>query len=189
MDDLPVISFASSEECEAWLDKHNASSSGIWLRIYKKDSGVKSVSYPEALDRALCYGWIDGLKRPFDKKSWIQRFTPRRPKSLWSKNNTAHVERLMRLGKIKPAGLTAIKAAKKDGRWDAAYQPPGKATIPKDFLNALSKDKKAEVFFNSLNKTNLYSIAWRLQTAKKPETRERRMTAILQMLAEGKKFH
>jgi uncharacterized protein YdeI (YjbR/CyaY-like superfamily) len=189
VDDLPVISFASSEECESWLDKHNASSPGIWLRIYKKNSGVKSVSYPEALDCALCYGWIDGHKRPFDKKSWIQRFTPRRPKSLWSKNNTAHVERLMRLGKIKLAGLAAIKAAKKDGRWDAAYQSPGKATIPKDFLNALSKNKKAEAFFNTLNKTKLYSIAWRLQTARKPETRERRMKAILQMLAKGKKFH
>jgi uncharacterized protein YdeI (YjbR/CyaY-like superfamily) len=189
VDDLPVISFASLEEWESWLEKDNGRSAGIWLRIYKKDSGVKSLSYPEALDGALCYGWIDGLKRPFDKQSWIQRFTPRRSKSLWSKINTGHVERLTQLGKIKPAGLAAIEAAKKDGRWDAAYHSPGKAAVPKDFLDALSKNKKAKAFFETLNKTNRYSIAWRLQTAKKPETRERRMKAILQMLVHGKKYH
>jgi uncharacterized protein YdeI (YjbR/CyaY-like superfamily) len=187
--ELPVISFASQDEWEAWLEKNHVSCCGIWLRIYKKDSGVKSISYPEALDGALCYGWIDGLKRPFDAKSWIQRFTPRRPKSLWSRINTSHVERLARLEKIKPAGVAAIEAAKKDGRWDAAYHSPGKAAIPKDFLAALSNNKKAKAFFAMLNKTNLYSIAWRLQTAKKPETRERRMKAILQMLAKEKKFH
>jgi len=141
------------------------------------------------LDGALCYGWIDGLKRPFDKKSWIQRFSPRRPKSLWSKINTGRVERLTQLGKIKPPGLLAIEAARKDGRWEVAYNSPGKATIPEDFLAALCKNKKARAFFGTLNKTNLYSIAWRLQTAKKPETRARRMKAILQMLAKGKKFH
>jgi uncharacterized protein YdeI (YjbR/CyaY-like superfamily) len=187
--DLPVIGFASLEEWESWLEKNHASSPGIWLRIYKKDSGIKTVYYPEALDGALCYGWIDGLKRPFDKKSWIQRFTPRRPKSLWSKINTGHVERLIKLGRIKDAGRLAIEAAKKDGRWEAAYHSPGKATIPDDFLAALSKNKKARAFFGTLNKTNVYSIAWRLQTAVKPETRARRMKAILQMLAEGKKFH
>jgi uncharacterized protein YdeI (YjbR/CyaY-like superfamily) len=189
VDDLPVISFTSLDDWEAWLEKNHAGCSGIWLRIYKKGSGVKSVSYPEALDGALCFGWIDGLKRPFDSKSWIQRFTPRRPKSLWSKINTGHVERLTGIGKIRPAGLAAIEAAKKDGRWHVAYHSPGKAAIPKDFLAALSKNKKAKVFFETLNKTNLYSIAWRLQTAKKPATRERRMTAILDMLAKEKKFH
>jgi len=189
VDDLPVISFGWLEEWETWLEKNHAGCRGIWLRIYKKDSGVKSVTYPQALDGALCYGWIDGLKRPFDKKSWIQRFTPRRPKSLWSKINTGHVERLMQLGKIKPAGLLAIEAAKKDGRWDAAYNSAGGTSIPADFVAALSKNKKARAFFEGLNRTNVYSITWRLQTAKKPETRARRMKAILQMLAEGKKFH
>jgi len=189
VDELPIISFTSLDKWESWLEKNHASSPGIWLRIYKKASGVKSVSYPEALDGALCYGWIDGLKRPFDAKSWIQRFTHRRPKSLWSRINTGHVERLSRLAKIKPAGLAAIESAKKDGRWNAAYHSPGKATVPKDFLAALSKNKKAQAFFRTLNKTNLYAIAWRLQTAKKPETRERRMKAILQMLAKQKKFH
>jgi uncharacterized protein YdeI (YjbR/CyaY-like superfamily) len=188
-DDLPVISCACLEEWELWLEENHASSSGIWLRIYKKDAGVKTILYPEALDGALCYGWIDGQKRPFDEESWLQRLSPRRPKSLWSKINTAHVERLLRLGKIKEAGHRAIEAAKKDGRWEAAYHSPGRATIPKDFVAALSSNKKARAFFGTLNKTNLYSIAWRLQTAKKPETRARRMKAILQMLAKGKKFH
>jgi uncharacterized protein YdeI (YjbR/CyaY-like superfamily) len=189
VDDLPIISFTSLEEWESWLDKNHANSSGIWLRIYKKDAGVKTIFYPEALDGALCYGWIDGQKRPFDEKSWLQRFSPRRPKSLWSKINTSHVERLTKLGKMKSAGIQVIEAAKKDGRWEAAYHSPGKATIPEDFLTALSKNKKAKAFFETLNRTNLYSIAWRLQTAVKPETRERRMKAILQMLAKGKKFH
>jgi uncharacterized protein YdeI (YjbR/CyaY-like superfamily) len=189
VDDLPIIAFATLEEWESWLQNNHASSAGIWLRIYKKDSAVKTIFYPEALDGALCYGWIDGLKRPFDKKSWIQRFTPRRPRSLWSKINTGHVERLIKLGRIKEAGLLAIEAAKKDGRWDAAYHSPGKATVPEDFLTALSKNKKAREFFGTLNKTNLYAIAWRLQTAKTPETRARRMEAILQMLAKGKRFH
>jgi uncharacterized protein YdeI (YjbR/CyaY-like superfamily) len=189
VDDSPVIAFATLEDWEGWLEKNHASSAGIWLRIYKKDSGVKTIFYPAALDGALCYGWIDGLKRPFDKKSWIQRFTPRRSKSLWSKINTGHVERLTKLGRIKQAGLLAIEAAKKDGRWDTAYHSPGKATIPDDFFAALSKNRKAKAFFGTLNKTNVYSIAWRLQTAIKPETRARRMEAILQMLAKGKKFH
>jgi len=187
--DLPIISFASLEEWESWLENNHSTSSGIWLRIYKKDSGKTTIFYPGALDGALCYGWIDGQKRPFDKNSWLQRFSPRRPKSLWSRINIGHVERLTKLGKIKLAGLAAIEAAKKDGRWHAAYDSPGKATVPKDFLDALSKNKKAKAFFDTLNKTNLYSIAWRLQTARKHETRERRMKAILQMLADEKKFH
>src|SRR6266850_5009397 len=189
LDDLPVISFASLKEWESWLENNHTSSSAIWLRIYKKDADIQTIFYPEALDGALCYGWIDGLKRPFDEMSWLQRFSPRRPKSLWSKINTTHVERLTKLGKMRPAGLQAIHAAKNDGRWDAAYNSPGKATIPEDFLAALSKNKKAKAFFETLNRTNLYSIAWRLQTAKRPDTRERRMEAILQMLAKGKKFH
>lgn len=157
--------------------------------MFKKASGKLTVTYAEALDCALCYGWIDGLKKSHDAESFIQKFTPRRPRSLWSKINCGHVERLRKAGKMKPAGEAAIDAAKKDGRWKAAYDGPGKATIPKDFLQALAKDKKAKEFFGTLNKTNLYSIAWRLQTARKPETRARRMTAIIEMLAAGKKFH
>lgn len=184
-----IVSFESASEWAAWLEKNHASASGVWLRFFKKDSGQPTVSYAEALDGALCYGWIDGLKRSHDTVSWIQKFTPRRPKSVWSKINTGHVERLNKLGKMKPAGLAAVEAAKRDGRWQAAYDSPSKAAILEDFLKALSKSRKAKAFFETLNKTNLYSIAWRLQTARKPETRERRMKAILEMLAKGKKFH
>lgn len=187
--DLPVLSFTSLEKWEAWLEKNHANSQGVWMQIYKKSSGTESIFYPQALDGALCYGWIDGLKRPCDNESWLQRFSPRRPKSLWSKINTAHVERLMKLGKIMPAGLAAIEAAKKDGRWEAAYHSPAKAAVPEDFLKALAKSKSAKSFFETLNKTNRFSIAWRLQTATKPGTRERRMKAILEMLEKGKKFH
>jgi uncharacterized protein YdeI (YjbR/CyaY-like superfamily) len=186
---LPVISFTSPAEWDAWLTENYARLNGVWLRIFKKDSGHKTISYAEALDEALCHGWIDGQKKSHDAASWLQKFTPRRPKSVWSKINTGHVARLHKLKKMKSAGLAAVEAAKNDGRWAAAYDSPGNAAIPNDFLNQLGKNKKAKAFFETLNKTNLYSIAWRLQTAKKPETRERRMKAILAMLAKGEKFH
>jgi uncharacterized protein YdeI (YjbR/CyaY-like superfamily) len=160
----------------------------VWLCIQKKGSAEKSPSYDEALDIALCYGWIDGQKNSHNENSWLQRFTPRRPRSGWSKKNTEHAERLMRARKMKPAGLAEIEAAKKDGRWKSAYDSPSNAIIPQDFLKALKQNKKAEIFFKSLNKTNLYSIAYRLQTAKKAETREKRIKTILEMMAKGKKF-
>ena len=172
-----------------WLGKNHAKSEGIWLRIYKKDSGEKTVTYAEALDEAICYGWIDGQKDKYDDKSWVQRFTPRRRGSNWSKNNTAHAERLLKAGKIKPYGLKEIEAAKIDGRWENAYHPQSAASIPEDFLIELGKNKKAKMFFETLNKTNLYSIAYRLQTTKKAETREKRMKIILEMLSKGEKFH
>lgn len=186
---LPVISFTSPAEWDAWLTENYARLNGVWLRIFKKDSGHKKISYAEALDEALCHGWIDGQKKSHDAASWLQKFTPRRPKSVWSKINTGHVARLHKLKKMKSAGLAVVEAAKNDGRWAAAYDSPGNAAIPNDFLNQLGKNKKAKAFFETLNKTNLYSIAWRLQTAKKPVTRERRMKAILAMLAKGEKFH
>ncbi|MHB1926708.1 MAG: YdeI/OmpD-associated family protein [Leptospirillum sp.] len=184
-----IMSFESAKDWERWLARNHELSSGIWLQIQKKDSGRQSLSYAEALDVALCYGWIDGQKKPNDDRSWHQKFTRRVPKSGWSKKNTEHVERLTKAGKMKPAGLAAVEAAKKDGLWKSAYDSQGNSKIPEDFLNALGRDKKAEAFFNSLNKANLYSIAYRLQTAKNPETRERRMRVILEMMAEGKKFH
>ena len=186
---LPIISCASSVEWDAWLQENHAKSNGVWLQIFKKDSGRTTISYAEALDEALCHGWIDGQRKSHDVASWLQKFTPRRLKSVWSKINTGHVERLHKLKKMKPAGLAAVAAAKQDGRWKAAYDSPSKATIPDDFLNHLRKHKKAKAMFETLNKTNLYSIAWRLQTANKPETRERCMKAILAMLAKGEKFH
>jgi uncharacterized protein YdeI (YjbR/CyaY-like superfamily) len=185
----PIVSFTSAAEWNAWLAENHAKSKGVWLRIFKKDSGRTTISYAGALDEALCHGWIDGQKKSFDAASWLQKFTPRRPKSVWSKINTEHVARLHKLKKMKPAGLATVEAAKNDGRWQAAYDPPGKFSVPEDFLKQLGKNKKAKAFFGTLNQTNLYSIAWRLQTARKPETRERRMKAILGMMAKGEKFH
>jgi len=186
---LQTISCKSSEEWEKWLAKNHKKSSGIWLRIFKKESGRTSATYAEALDSALCYGWIDGQKNKYDNESWLQKFTPRRPKSMWSKVNTAHVKRLINAGRMKSAGFHAIETAKQNGRWTSAYDSPSKAVIPVYFLKELLKSKKAKTFFNTLNKTNLYSISWRLQTAKKPETRQKRMKIILEMLENNKKFH
>jgi uncharacterized protein YdeI (YjbR/CyaY-like superfamily) len=187
--DLPIISFNSPKAWASWLDKNHAKSNGIWLRLFKKDSGVASVTYAEALDEALCYGWIDGQLDKYDEKSWRRKFTPRRPQSVWSRRNIEHVNRLIDAGKMKPAGLKEVKAAKADGRWKRAYDSPSAMQVPKDFRKELSKDKKAKAFFETLNKANTYAIAWRLQTAKRPETRAKRMQAILAMLKRGEKFH
>ncbi len=186
---LPIISFKSPKAWASWLDKNHAKSSGIWLRLFKKDSGVASVTYAEALDEALCYGWIDGQLEKCDEKSWLRKFTPRRPKSVWSKKNIEHANRLIQAGKMKPAGRQEVEAAKADGRWGRAYDSPSAMQVPEDFLKELSKDKKAKAFFETLNKANTYAIAWRLQTAKKPETRAKRMQAILEMLKRGERFH
>ena len=185
----PVVSFATSKAWNLWLAKHHVTSAGIWLRVYKKTSGVKSVTYDEALDEALCFGWIDGQKDRYDEESWLQKFTPRRARSVWSKRNREHIARLMEEKRMTPAGLKEVEAAKRDGRWESAYDSPKNSAIPADFLRELKKDKKAYNFFLSLNKANTYAIAWRLQTAKKPETREKRMNAILEMMRKGDKLH
>jgi uncharacterized protein YdeI (YjbR/CyaY-like superfamily) len=184
-----ILHFRSPVEFRKWLAANHRRSDGIWLCIFKKDSGESSVTYAEALDEALCFGWIDGQKQRRDDLSWLQRFTRRRRKSCWSKINTQHAERLIQASRMKAAGQAEVDAAKEDGRWTAAYDSPSKAIIPEDFLAALGKDKKANAFFQSLNKANLYAIAYRLQTAKKPETRQRRMELILAMLARGEALH
>lgn len=186
---MKVLSFASAPELRAWLAKNHRRSGGFLLRVYKKDSGMDGVSYADALDQALCYGWIDGQKLPGDKQFWLQTFTPRRPKSGWSKKNTERAERLIKSREMTAAGEEEIDAAKADGRWQAAYDSFGSAFIPEDFLKQLAGNKKAKAFFATLNKTNLYSIAYRLQTAKKPETREKRMRIIIEKLERGEKFH
>jgi uncharacterized protein YdeI (YjbR/CyaY-like superfamily) len=186
---MKTMSFISSRDFRTWLEKYHSQSDGVLLRIYKKDSGVATVTYAEALDQALCFGWIDGQKKPYDKQSWLQKFTPRRPKSGWSKINTRHVVRLTKIGAMTPAGLEAVEAAKADGRWKAAYDSFVNAAVPNDFLRELARNKKANAFFATLNNTNLYSITYRLQTAKKPETREKRMRAIIEKLTRGEKFH
>jgi len=186
---MQVVSFASPEEWRNWIAENYAKSNGVWLRFFKKDSGQKTVTYAEALDEALCYGWIDGQVNKYDDKSYIQKFTPRRPKSIWSKRNTEKAERLIEEGRMQKAGIQQMELAKADGRWQQAYDSAKNMQVPEDFLQQLSKNKKAKTFFDGLNKANQYAIAWRLQTAKKPETREKRLKEILQMMREGKKFH
>jgi uncharacterized protein YdeI (YjbR/CyaY-like superfamily) len=183
-----TLSFDTPREWERWLSKNFRREEGIWLRFFKKVSGVPSVTYDEALDVALCYGWIDGQLKPFDARSWLRKFTPRRPKSPWSKRNIDHVSRLTKAGRMKPAGLEEVRAARADGRWESSYPSVSAMTIPADFYERLSKIPKAKKGFESLSKRNLYAIAWRLQTAKKPETRERRLKEILALLARGEKL-
>jgi uncharacterized protein YdeI (YjbR/CyaY-like superfamily) len=188
-EDNQTRAFASSKAWETWLARNHAKSPGIWLQIYKKGSGQRSVTYAEALDAALCYGWIDSQKRPKDEASWLQRFSPRRPRGVWSRINTRHAERLIAAGRMKPAGLAEVEAARRDGRWQRAYESASTASVPTDFLRALAKNKKAQSFFDGLSRANVYAIAYRLQTARKPETREKRMRTILAMLARGESFH
>jgi uncharacterized protein YdeI (YjbR/CyaY-like superfamily) len=187
--ELKVLAFKTPVAFEKWLAKNHAKADGIWLRIFKKDSMVQSIVHAEALDACLCYGWIDGQAKKFDDDSYLQKFTPRRPKSLWSKKNIGNVKRLTSLGKMMPAGIREVEKAKEDGRWSQAYDAQRDMVIPEDFLKELSKNKKAKAFFDTLNRTNLFSITWRLQTARKPETRSRRMKVILEMLTRGEKFH
>jgi uncharacterized protein YdeI (YjbR/CyaY-like superfamily) len=186
---MKTLTFPTSNDFRKWLKENHAKSTGIWLRIWKAGAQVPTVTYAEALDQALCFGWIDGQKKSFDSRSWLQKFTPRRRGSRWSKRNTQHAERLIKAKKMTAAGLREINAAKKDGRWKSAYDSFGGAELPADFLRELAKNKKAKAFFETLNKTNLYSIVYRLQTAKKAETRDKRMKAILKMLEKGEKFH
>ena len=187
--ELKVISFKTANAFEKWLAKNHNKVNGILLRFFKKDSGKETITYKEAVDESLCYGWIDGRADKFDDESWIQKFTPRRAKSIWSKRNTDNIERLTLLGKIKPSGLAEVEKAKADGRWTKAYDSPKEMQIPDDFIKQLSKNKKAKAFFETLNKTNKYAIGWRLQTAKKPETKEKRIKAIIEMLSKQQKFH
>jgi uncharacterized protein YdeI (YjbR/CyaY-like superfamily) len=160
------------------------------LRLYKKNTSVASITYAEALDEALCFGWIDGQSKSLDETSWIQKFCPRRKRSPWSKINTGHAERLIAAKKMTAAGLEAIESAREDGRWAQAYDPPSKTTAAPDFLVELEKvkNKKAKAFYATLNKTNLYAINYRLQSAKKPETRLRRMEKIIDMLNQQEKL-
>ena len=186
----PIKSFASSKQWKEWLAKNYAiSNKGIWLRIFKKDSDEATITYDEALDEALCFGWIDGQKKTYDEKSWLQKFTPRRSRSIWSKRNKTRVDQLIEEKRMQPWGLKEIEAAKEDGRWDKAYDSPSQMEIPADFLAILRKDKHAYEFFKTLNKANTYAIAWRLQTAKKPETREKRMQILLEMMKKRQKLH
>jgi len=189
MPEMQIIPFASPTIWEQFLAENHAVSNGIWLQFYKKGSGIESVTYPQALDAAPCYGWIDGQLKPLDELSYMQRFTPRRPRSIWSKRNIEHIARLTAEGRMKPAGLKEAEAAKTDGRWATAYDSPANMVLPDDFLAELSKDEKALAFYESLRRANKYAICWRIQTAKRPKTKAKRKKEILEMLGRGEKFH
>jgi uncharacterized protein YdeI (YjbR/CyaY-like superfamily) len=185
-----VLDVRSSDDWEAWLARnHDAVPEGVWLRLFKKDRPEATLTYSAALDVALCFGWIDGQVRKHDDVSRVQRFTPRRPRSGWSKLNTQRAERLIAAGRMRPSGQNEVDAAKEDGRWQAAYDSPSTAEVPDDFLAALRRNEKAAAFFATLDRRNLYPIVYRLQTAKKPETRAKRIDAIIDMLERGEKFH
>ncbi|MFC9787567.1 YdeI family protein [Rhodococcus sp. NPDC127528] len=181
--------FVDATDFRNWLAAHHDSSPGIWLKIAKKDRAQSSVSYDEAVDAALCFGWIDGQKRSFDDDFWLQGFTARRARSPWSKRNREKAERLLAQRLVLAPGLAEIEAAKADGRWDRAYDGQSTAAVPQDFLDALAQVPAAEQFFATLNKANRYAVAYRLQDAKKPETRARRIETYVQMFSEGRKIH
>ncbi len=187
--DLPVLAFSSQAAWTAWLDEHHAAASGVWLRIAKKGAPEPTVSYQEALKAALCYGWIDGQKRPFDAVYWLQRFTPRAPRSRWSKRNTDLAEQLIAEGAMHPAGLREVEAARADGRWEAAYAGPRTASVPPDLERELSSRPQARAFFESLDSANRYAILYRLAQAKRPETCARRLETFVAMLEAGQKLH
>jgi uncharacterized protein YdeI (YjbR/CyaY-like superfamily) len=187
--DLPIMLFDSQKDWGLWLEENCQSTKGLWLQHAKKSSGKKSVSYLEALEEALCYGWIDSQKYSYNNDYFLQKFTPRGPKSIWSKINVAKVEELIITGKMKATGLAAVNLAKQDGRWNSAYSPASENNIPEDFLTELNKNPKAKQFFKTLNKANIYALSWRIETAKKPETRKKRIEQFIKMLNEGEKLH
>ena len=184
----PTLFFETQEKFREWLGDNHSVSDGIWLKFFKKGSGVTSLNYDQALDEALCYGWIDGQAKSLDEKAYLQRFTPRRKRSMWSQRNREHIERLTQMGKMTPSGTSEVERAKADGRWETAYASPANTVPPEDFLAELKKNKKAEEFFNTLNKTNTYAIIWQIQNAKKPETRARRIQKFITMLQKGEKL-
>jgi uncharacterized protein YdeI (YjbR/CyaY-like superfamily) len=185
----PVLSFESAEAFDAWLSEHHADSDGIWIRFAKKASGIPSVVYAEALDSALCHGWIDGQAKSLDDAYYLQRFTPRRKRSPWSKRNVGKALALIEAGRMTAAGHAEIERAKADGRWERAYEGQRNATVPDDLQAELDKDPQAAEFFASLSSTNRYAILYRLQEAKKPETRARRLEKFVAMLKAGETLH
>jgi uncharacterized protein YdeI (YjbR/CyaY-like superfamily) len=188
-EELPVHLFAGPEEMEEWLETNHDSSQGAWLKIAKKGATEPSVTYDEAVELALCFGWIDSQVRRFDDQHYIQRFTPRRPRGRWSKINREKAEALIAAGRLRPAGLAEVEAAEADGRWEAAYDGQRTAQVPPDLQRELDANPAAREFFDSLDSANRYAIVYRLDDAKKPETRERRLRKFLAMLERGEKIH
>ena len=188
-DNLQIMPFETQQDWEAWLEEHHADTKGIWLKIAKKEARSPSVSYAEALDCALCHGWIDGQKASFDDKYWLQKFTPRTARSIWSKVNCEKATALIAEGKMQPAGLQQVELAKSDGRWERAYESQSKITIPPDLQSELDKNQEAKDFFSTLDSANRYAFLFRIQTAKKPETRSARIQKFVEMLSQHQKLH
>ena len=188
-EELPIHLFADPGELEAWLEESHGSCEGIWLKIAKKGAGVTSVTYGEALELALCFGWIDSQKRGFDERYFLQRFTPRRPRGRWSKINREKAEALIATGRMRPSGLAEVDAAKADGRWEAAYEGQRTAKVPADLQRELDANPAAAAFFAGLDGANRYAVIYRLNDAKKTETRERRLRKYVGMLERGEKIH
>jgi uncharacterized protein YdeI (YjbR/CyaY-like superfamily) len=182
----PVVFFATSADMDAWLDEHGAESDGVWLKLARKASGIQSVAYAEALEVALCHGWIDGQAKGLDEDHYVQRFTPRRARSKWSKRNREKAEQLIAEDRMQPAGLAEVERARADGRWDAAYDSPTTATVPEDLRRALEAQPVALEFFESLGSTKRYSFLYRIAEAKRPETRAKRIAEYVELLAQRK---
>ncbi|WP_158749445.1 YdeI family protein [Acidobacterium sp. S8] len=187
--ELQIIAFPNQKAWEKWLKPNHQASPGIWLKLARKASVTASITYAEALEVALCYGWIDGQKRSLSDEAWLQKFTPRGKKSIWSKINREKVSALIESGRMQPAGLAEIDRARKDGRWDQAYDSPSTATVPPELQKALNQSPRAKKFYATLESRNRYAILWRIQTAKKPETRAKRIALCIEMLENGEKFH
>jgi uncharacterized protein YdeI (YjbR/CyaY-like superfamily) len=188
-DAYPIVTFESVAAWEAWLEKHHAEAPGVWLKIAKKGSGVASVTHDEALDAAICQGWIDGQRKALDDTFFLQKFTGRRARSLWSTRNVEKVAKLIEAERMRPAGLEQVELAKADGRWDAAYEGQRAATVPDDLRGELDRNPPAAEFFASLDSQNRYAILYRVQNAKRPETRARRIETFVQMLSRGEKIY
>ncbi|WP_375768196.1 YdeI/OmpD-associated family protein [Archangium gephyra] len=188
-EELPIIAFARPRDWGDWLASHHASSRGVWLKLAKKASGIASVTYAEALEVALAWGWIDGQKNSHDDTAWLQKFTPRGPKSIWSKINRDKALALIAAGEMKPPGLEQVERAKQDGRWEAAYDSPSRAAVPEDLSAALATNPRAAAFFSTLDSANRYAVLFRVHTAKKAETRARRIAQFVEMLARHEKLH
>lgn len=187
--DNPILTFRTAADWDRWLEQEHARVNGVWLKLAKKGASLQTHSYAEALDVALCWGWIDGQKRALDDEAFLQRFTPRRPRSRWSKINCGKVEKLISEGRMRPPGQREVDAAKSDGRWEAAYDGQRTATVPPDLEAALAADPKIRAAFDALDGANRFAILYRLQDAKKPETRARRLEKFVAMLAEGGRIH
>jgi uncharacterized protein YdeI (YjbR/CyaY-like superfamily) len=189
MIDDPTLTFATPSLWASWLAKNHASSKGVWLALAKKGAAQATVTYAEALDEALAWGWIDGLKRPQDESTWLQRFTPRKARSGWSKVNRDKVAVLTKAGRMQPPGIAEVERAKKDGRWEAAYDSAKTSTVPEDLAAALAANPEAQSFFATVDAANRYAVLYRVQTAKKPETRAKRIADLVAMLARGETLH